>query len=222
MRISHSFGKRFDDSSLFEPKRKYFIACEGRHSEYRYFKGLSNAADRHGISSAIDFVFVEHSECSGNHPLQIIDQASKEVHEKGNFLKGDCLCILVDRDKGSFSDQQFIEAIHRCNSKNIKLFVSNPCFELWLLLHFTDLSEYSLEAIKENKKTGSRTYVEQILKDDHLNGSYQKKTLNYNLFDDKVEKAISNASLHETDIQRLKDSVGTNIGLLVEEMKNID
>ncbi len=214
MRISHSFGKRFEDSSLLEPKRKYFIACEGRHSEYRYFKGLSRTTDKHGISPAIDFVFVEHSEGSGNHPLQLIEQASEEVQDKGNFLKGDCLCILVDRDRASFTDQQFIEAVQHCASENIKLFVSNPCFELWLLLHFSDLSEYDLEKIKANKKSGGRTYVELILKDDHLNGSYQKKTLNYNLFDDKVERAIANSSLHETDILKLKDAVGTNVGLL--------
>ncbi|WP_443739016.1 hypothetical protein [Treponema sp.] len=41
MRVSQPYGKRYEAESFSEePKRRYFIACEGKKTEYQYFKGL--------------------------------------------------------------------------------------------------------------------------------------------------------------------------------------
>lgn len=220
MRINHTYGKRFDSQDLFEPKRKYFIACEGRRSEYRYFNGLYQNSKELGISSMIELVFVEHDNNSGNHPLQVIKEAKNEIDERGNFLEGDSICIVVDRDANSFTVSQFETALKLCLEKNCKLYVSNPCFELWLLFHFSDLGGLDLDAIKENLKQGRRTYTESLLKE-RLGGSYSKRRLDFNKFKDRVSLAISNSRKHPTALPLLRDNVGSNIGLLISEMRQM-
>ena len=44
--------------------------------------------------------------------------------------------IIVDRDPKSFTVEQCDSVKKRCKDCNFGLIVSNPCFELWLLLHF--------------------------------------------------------------------------------------
>lgn len=127
---------------------------------------------------------------------------------------------MVDRDANSFTVSQFETALKLCLEKNYKLYVSNPCFELWLLFHFSDLDGLDLDAIKENLKQGRRTYTESLLKE-RLGGSYSKRRLDFNKFKDKVFLAISNSRKHPTALPLLRDNVGSNIGLLISEMRQM-
>lgn len=50
-------------------------------------------------------------------------------------------------------------------------------------------------------------------------GSYNKARIHFeNNFKDKIRIAILNSKLYETSLTELKDKIGTNIGLLIEEM----
>ena len=52
-----------------------------------------------------------------------------------------------------------------------------------------------------------------------LGGSYNKARIHFeNNFKDKIRIAILNSKLYETSLTELKDKIGTNIGLLIEEM----
>ena len=52
-----------------------------------------------------------------------------------------------------------------------------------------------------------------------LGGSYNKARIHFeNNFKDKIRIAILNSKLYETSLTALKDKIGTNIGLLIEEM----
>ena len=52
-----------------------------------------------------------------------------------------------------------------------------------------------------------------------LGGSYNKARIHFeNNFKDKIRIAILNSKLYETSLTELKDKLGTNIGLLIEEM----
>ena len=137
---------------------------------------------------------------------------------RGNFLDGDDLCIIVDRDRSSFSEAQYAQLLQADITKKIRFCVSNPCFEFWLLLHFSDCSEYSQNDIFENAKDGNRTYVEKCLMT-KLGGSYNKARIHFeDNFKNKIRIAILNSKLYETSATKLKDKIGTNIGLLIEEM----
>ena len=67
-------------------------------------------------------------------------------------------------------------------------------------------------------KDGNRTYVEKCLMT-KLGGSYNKARIHFeDNFKNKIRIAILNSKLYETSATKLKDKIGTNIGLLIEEM----
>ena len=52
-----------------------------------------------------------------------------------------------------------------------------------------------------------------------LGGSYNKARIHFeDNFKDKIRIAILNSKLYETSLTELKDKIGTNIVLLIEEM----
>ena len=220
MRINQPYGQRHEiEAESLIPKRKYFIACEGKRTEYKYFKGMMEARNELLINPLVEIIPINHTPDTNPNPLQIISQAETAIENEGSFRSEDQICIIVDRDKNSFTSRQYNKAMNLCKSKVYRLFVTNPCFELWLLLHYSDLSEYSIPEILENKKIGQRTQVEIYLKDDYLDGSYNKTRIRFNdNYKKRVHAAITNAGLHATTLEDLKSSVGTNVGLLINEM----
>ena len=221
MRLEQPYGKRFADTEKkLEPKCKYFIACEGRKTEYQYFKGLIEARDELHILPLIEIVPIKHCSNTNSHPLNIISETKVEMDTCNTFFpEFDHICIIVDRDHLSFFENQYDEAVKQCENNKFRLIVSNPCIELWLLFHYSDLSKYDLKKILENKKIGNRTQTEVYLKDDYLEGSYSKKRILFHQkYKNHVITAISHSKKYPTEPKKLKSSVGTNLGMLIEEM----
>ena len=46
--------------------------------------------------------------------------------------------MVVDRDKDSFTEEQYDKVVEFCKKNNVSLYVSNPSFELWLYMHFDE------------------------------------------------------------------------------------
>ena len=66
----------------------------------------------------------------------------------------DELCLVIDRDKQSWTEATISEVAQFCHAKQYILALSNPCFELWLLIHHYDvmlLSEDEKKYFKEIK-----------------------------------------------------------------------
>lgn len=55
----------------------------------------------------------------------------------------DKICLVIDRDKDSFistpNNRQYEYVVKTCKKKGFGLYVTNPCFEFWLLLHFDEV-----------------------------------------------------------------------------------
>jgi len=139
----------------------------------------------------------------------------------------DEVCLIVDRDKNSFSKEQFEELKKNCRLNNFKLYLTNPCFEFWLLLHFDEVIEVDRIKLFENKKSKYKnnegifeeiTYAEVFLRS--IIPEYRKNDINFNLTKENLQLAIYNSKKFETDINKLKDSVGSNLGMLFEELIN--
>ena len=130
----------------------------------------------------------------------------------------DCICIIIDRDRGSFSDKQYDEILNKCKESNYRLFVSNPTFEFWLLLHSNNIITYDKTELLENKKTGDKRHLERILSKE-FNG-YNKSNLVFKKFLPNIDLAIDNEKLFCEEIEKLKYDLGTNIGTLLVECRN--
>ena len=70
----------------------------------------------------------------------------KYIHEqKILFSKEiDSICLIVDRDEDSFlctsEHEQYHYVIEKCHEHGIQFFITNPCFEFWLLMHFDEVN----------------------------------------------------------------------------------
>ena len=132
----------------------------------------------------------------------------------------DVINLIVDRDKGSFKDCQYDNLVAECNSKNIKLYVSNPCFEVWLLMHFDEFESLDFNKLLENKRVSrskkSRKYADKMLSD--IIG-YDKSNLKFDDFVDRVDIAINREKKYCEDVLELKNNLGSNVGILISNMR---
>lgn len=66
----------------------------------------------------------------------------------------DKICLIVDRDKDSFladpENNKYGYVLETCREKGFGFYVSNPCFEFWLLLHFDEVFELDEDKLLNN------------------------------------------------------------------------
>ena len=169
------------------------------------------------LKEACDFLYLELCKFSWGKVLSDLDNMIQK--ERLSYEAGfDKMCIVVDRDKESFTSEQFTEVLKKCSEKNYSLYVSNPCFEFWLLLHYDGVTELDKNKLKENAKVSrNKRYVELEL---HKKMKGYKKTKYDDSIALNVDKAIKNMFKFCYDEKKLIDSVGTNLGRLIEELRS--
>lgn len=136
----------------------------------------------------------------------------------------DIINLIVDRDSSSFKDYQYDDLLNSCKEHNIKLYVSNPCFEVWLLMHFEEFRQLDFNKLLDNKRVGngkkSRKYSDKMLSEfSPKNIGYNKSNLKFEVFVDRIDLAIRQEKEYCEDLQGLKDNIGSNVGLLIEELR---
>jgi RloB-like protein len=116
---------------LRAPKRKFVIFCEGANTEPRYFDALR----RQFKGAIIDIEIVR----GAGVPATIAASASAELsairqtgrRSRQSFDKNDQVWAVFDEDAHPGVPQ----ALQRCRTAGVGIAYSNPCFELWLILH---------------------------------------------------------------------------------------
>ncbi|MGH0052200.1 MAG: RloB family protein [Sphaerochaetaceae bacterium] len=220
MRIGQPFGQRYEQgTNVVTPKRRFFIACEGRRTEYQYFKGLMQCSQELGISPMVEMIPLRHSPNTGSNPLNIFEETVEILNQSDHYFPDlDRVTIIVDRDKQSFKTFQYEAMLTLCREAGFLLCITNPCFELWLLMHYSDLSEYDSQLLLENRKIGSRTQVERYLMD-KLGGRYNKSRIHFiRYFHSRVLIALQHAEAFPHDAEQLQNQVGTGVGALIEHL----
>lgn len=119
-----------------EPKQRFVLFCEGKNTEPAYFSALKRT-----LTGAL--ITVETRKGVGV-PMTIATEAVKFAKSEGltktsrrkknSFEKNDEVWAVFDRDK----HPKFDEAVSLCESNGVGVARSNPCFELWLILHERD------------------------------------------------------------------------------------
>ena len=149
----------------------------------------------------------------------ILETVLKNIENKQITYSEDIdkMCLIVDRDKKSFKEEQYNYVKEECKKKNFKLYITNPCFEFWLLLHFDEVHLINKEKLLENKRASSKVrFVESELKKYF---PYNKNKYNAELLIEKIDLAIENEKRFCEDIEGLKNELGSNVGLLIQELK---
>lgn len=156
--------------------------------------------------------------------VNIVEDISEIIKDSGlTYEEGfDQICLIVDRDKDSFistpENNQYKYVLDKCNKMGFQFCVTNPCFEFWLLLHFDEVFELDEEKLLNNSKvTAKRRYAENELR--KIWPGYNKSSYHSEKLVENIDKAIENEKKFCEDIEKLENSVGSNIGRLVQRMR---
>lgn len=114
-----------------EPYSKVLIVCEGEKTEPNYFEELK---DYYALSS----VNVKIDGSCGSDPVSVVEYGKKLYRkEKVSGDAFDKVYCVFDKDTHSNYDKA-MNAIRTANPKDTYIAINSvPCFEYWLLLHFT-------------------------------------------------------------------------------------
>ena len=108
------------------PMPRLLIVCEGRRTEPNYFEGFRRENR--------DLIICVH-ESPGKTPVQIVRHALSRVDDLDiGKVPGDSAWCVFDVDECSDGDMRMAFDLA---GEELGLAVSNPCFELWFLLHHT-------------------------------------------------------------------------------------
>lgn len=117
------------------PKRTFVILCEGKRTEPDYLdalKRLPEVRDAAAVQVEIRRAF------AGYAPLSLVTAAAN-VKERGAEI--DEVWCLFDVEAPR-PHPNLKEAVSLARDRGVELAVSNPCFEIWLALHFKLLSSW--------------------------------------------------------------------------------
>ncbi len=128
----------------------------------------------------------------------------------------DKLNIVIDRDQQNFKDNQYNEVVNFCKENGVNLYVSNPTFEFWLMLHFPEVENEDKTKMLENRYVNkSKRYLEKRLNEIC---KYKKSKLNFKDFEPYINDAIEREKQYKENLNDLKSELGSNVGLLINDM----
>lgn len=117
------------------PKRTFLVFCEGRRTEPDYLKALKQEPAVRDVASVDIRIDID---ASGVVPLTLVNAAAKaRARTRGQQGEIDEVWCLFDVEAPQ-NHPNLDEAVAKAEESDVRLAVSNPCFELWLALHFAD------------------------------------------------------------------------------------
>jgi len=217
LRIINEFGKRAAESESQNTKDVYLIsiASEGK-TEEQYFDGIHDL-DSSEIIKVERLIKSDETDTKShpNHVIDLLDERKEYWEEHG--IEASELWMVVDRDSQNVSKKQLNIIIDKCKSEGYNLALSNPTFEFWLLLHISDLRNYSIDDLLNNEKVNkTRRFIDKELS--NILKGYNKNNLRFERFEDGINDAIIRAKGMQTNNDDLIDELGTSVCLLVEKL----
>ena len=216
MPSKREFRPRYRSSNLRDAKL-IVIATEGTHTETKYFQDIASPKYYHNSRVHVEVLSRDTTASSPEHVIRMLDQFKREFR----LNKYDELWMVIDVD--SWGDEKLSSIATQCNQKKYYLAVSNPSFELWLLLHLTSLDNYAQPQLDEffaNRKMNQRTRLEQEIV--NLIGSFNKANPDTSKFLPYVGLAIDRARSLDTNPEQYRwpNGLGSRVYLLAKSIIN--
>lgn len=213
-----------DREEQVEPYRKYYFICEGANTETFYFEKLIDLRKDLGIHPLIDIRLWEKTEGDRNisfaKNLVRFAYEQKGLESNGFDVERDKMIIVFDGDIFEEKVQGYDELIASIEENDIAA-VSNPGFELFLLLHVDGSYEKYIQGHEADFLTmvdGKYAYAYNALLE--ATGMNAKKNPQIGTLAENVLVAIEQERLINQDIHQLKGRVSSNIGLIIDGIIN--
>lgn len=191
--------------SFRTPKKKILIVCEGKNTEPQYFRQFAAA---HRVS----LVEIDVAPEAGV-PLSVVQKAQKlrnkakvDAKRQGDlFLAYDAVWCTFDVDE----HPNIPEAIETARQSDLQVAVSNPCFELWLVLHHRDppglIHRHDVQRLLKTFLPG---YDKHVSYDDYRAG-YGQACQRARQLDQLAQRMNEPRRNPSTGVYRLTESIAT-------------
>ena len=210
-------------SKILDAEKFFIIASEGEVTERKYFNQLSDS-DIFNKEGKIEVCHIQRPSGDGN-PIALRTQI-REIKRDVNYRPTDELWIIMDVDnwqhlleKHGYTFDSFIEA---CETEDgAKVLVSNPCFEMWLILHLRKLSELSDEEKDKlllNEKEDGKPYAKKLLGELTPGDRGYSGRPKASIFIPHVYDAIENAKEIAIAGDKYPKSLGSDVYQIVERL----
>ncbi len=223
-----SYGKwdvrKTDNEKPDEPYRKYYFIAEGANTEKFYFEKLIDERKKLGFLDSVDIRFLEKTEEDKDisYPAHLIDFAEK-LKKSGEIVfdaKRDKMVIVFDADIFESKVGNYQELLQKRNASSIYA-VTNPGFELFLLLHIADSWENVIkpnaDRILKNEKENGKTPVYWLLLGE--TGVNSKKNSAIGELALNIDIAIEQEKNINQDIQKCQGVLTSNVGKVISEIR---
>lgn len=217
-------SRKTDQKEQIEPYRKYFFICEGANTEIWYFRKLIDLRKELNIHPLIDLCLLEKTEEDRDisYPMKLIEFAN--LQKKNPDLKFDTerdkMIVVFDADIFENRVSNYMELIRNGEQDNI-LAVTNPSFELFLLLHLEGSYENdivpNMKAIVNNESENHKTFIYRLLL--QKTGMNSKKNQAIGDLANNVEIAIEQEKKINQDIHNCKGKITSNIGEVIQKIR---
>lgn len=203
-----------------EAEKLFILSYEGKVSEKKYFEDL-RVSELFNDSGLIVIISLKRPTGRGSDPISVKKLLQKAKREF-RFKETDEFWLIIDRDNWeSIHNYNFDSLIADCKAENnFHLAMSNPCFEIWLILHLKDVAEFSddeIEKILANKKIStSKNHIDKVLGD--IQGRGYNKRPNPRVFLPKTQIAIGRAKELDIPGKDYPKKIGTHVYKLVEKI----
>lgn len=205
-------------SEAYRDARLIVIASEGDETEPRYFTALAREYD--SPRTHVKILKRQEGEKNNSSPSHVLQQLN-DLKKEYALEADDELWLVIDRDK--WTEEIVSRVAQECSQDPMmRLALSNPCFELWLVLHFVDVAALPDEEklrFQENKKRtkSSDPYLKKYLR--KLMYSYHEARYNTSLLMPHVATAIKHAkAIDLTPADRWPQTLGTRVYRLAESI----
>lgn len=194
--------------------RLIVIAAEGRCTENIYFEALAELHNSRNVH-----IKILRRQDNNSAPGYVLEQL--KLFEKDYSLSDDDeLWVVVDKD--GWSESTLSRVAQECSQHTLMKFcLSNPCFELWLLLHLIDVSLLSKKEKAELQANRKPPKGESLMKKKlrAALGSYRESQYDTDLLLPYLKEAIVRA--RKLDINpgdRWPQTLGTRVYLVAESI----
>ena len=193
------------------PYDMVLIVCEGEKTEPNYFRAMIDDLQLNTANIKIA------KNIAGSSPRNVVDTGRKEYNKEKDY---DAVYCVFDKDQHP-SYVEALDIIRREKARGkrgcpMHAITSVPCFEFWLLLHFTYTTkgfDAGHGSICANVISDLKTYIYSYGKGD---------TTIYQSTRDHLSTAISNAKKVERHCRRSgTDTPSTDIYKLVEYLHQL-
>lgn len=177
-----------------EPHLRLLIVCGTEKTERAYFTGLRDSHQR----TSVDIKLVERPRTP--------DQVVQYARDHCGYRDFDEAWCVVDVDRFEVEGQKITAACATAKLAGIRLAISHPCFEYWLLLHHIDTSAPMARCAAAEARL--RRHVP----------SYAKARLRFDHFEGAVADAVVRAKRRDPVGEDWQHNPSTNVWQLVERI----